>query len=239
MAAFSRAVELGFRYLELDVRAAACGTLVVFHDERLDPTTDADGPLASWTWEQLTQVRLGGEPLIRFEDLLRRWDDVRLNVDLKDDAAVGPFVRLVEEHRAHDRVLVTSFSGARRRRAQRMLTRPTASSAGVAGTAVWVLLGPAADLVGRAVGPNSSRLLRRLSGEVDCLQVPRTQGPLPVVTPGFLRRCHAAGLQVHVWTVNDPLEMRELLEMGVDGIVTDEAETLAEVLTEHEAWPQR
>lgn len=239
MAAFTRAVELGFGYLEIDVRAAACGTLVVFHDERLEPTTDAEGPLAEWTWEQLSQVHLGGEPLVRFEDLLTAWGDVRLNVDLKEEAAVQPFVELVDEHGAHDRVLVTSFSDARRCRAQRLLSRPVASSAGVRGTALSVLAGPAAGVLGRVSAGASSRLLRRLAGDVDCLQVPRRQGPITVVTPGFLARCHAAGLQVHVWTVNEAEEMRELLGMGVDGIVSDEAEVLAEVLAEYDAWPQR
>ncbi|MDO5493835.1 MAG: glycerophosphodiester phosphodiesterase family protein [Nesterenkonia sp.] len=239
MAAFSRAVGLGFRYLELDVRTAACGTLVVFHDERLDPTTDAEGPLAHWTWEQLQQVRLGGEPLALFEDVLLRWDDVRLNVDLKDEAAVDPFVRLVERHGAHDRVLVASFSDARRRRAQRLLSRPTAGSGGTRSTALWVLLGPVAGLLARVTGDAGSRALRRLSGDVDCLQVPRRHGRITVVTEEFVRRCHRAGLQVHVWTVDDAEEMRELLAMGVDGIITDEAETLAAVLTEHDAWPQR
>lgn len=239
MAAFTRAVDLGFRQLEIDVRTTACGTVVVFHDERLDLTTDAEGPVSSWTWEQLSQVRLGGEPLVRFEELLTSWDEVHLNVDLKEDAVVEPFVRLVEEHQAHDRILVTSFSDARRRRAQRLLSRPVASSAGVGGTAWWVLAGPAAGALGRVTGGASLRLLHRLAGEVECLQVPATCGRIPVVTQGFVERCHLAGLQVHVWTINDAEQMRELLALGVDGIVSDEVETLAAVLADHDSFPPR
>ncbi|GAB3190053.1 glycerophosphodiester phosphodiesterase [Nesterenkonia suensis] len=242
MGAFRHAVELGYRYLEIDVRTAACGTLVVFHDEDLDRVTDGAGKLREQTWEQLSALRVGdaartgaGDPaddearLLRFEDLLATWDDVHLNVDLKDSAAVEEFVRLVDEHQAHDRVLVTSFHDARRRRAVRRLTRRVATSAGLGATAAFVFLGPLGltrPLVSRAV-------------DVDCLQVPVRQGPIRVVTAGFLRRCHRAGLQVHVWVVDDPDEMHRLIDLGVDGLMTDDAEALAAVMRERSVWPQR
>ncbi|MDZ5078292.1 glycerophosphodiester phosphodiesterase [Nesterenkonia sp. HG001] len=237
MGAFRRAVELGFRYLEIDVRTAACGTLVVFHDEILDRVTDGTGKLREKTWEQLSRLRVGvtgraGDDdarLVRFEDLLTTWDDVHLNVDLKDAQAVEEFVRIVEEHQAHDRVLVASFNDARRRRVTRRLTRRMLTSAGLASTAAFVLLGPLG-------------LMRAMSGRiaaVDCLQVPVRQGPIRIITPGFLRRCHRAGLQVHVWVVDDAQEMHRLIDLGVDGLMTDDAEALAEVMRTRSVWPQR
>ncbi|MDS2173370.1 glycerophosphodiester phosphodiesterase [Nesterenkonia sp. CL21] len=237
MGAFRRAVALGYRYLEIDVRTAACGTLVVFHDESLDRVTDGTGKLREKTWDELSRLRVGpagraGDAdarLVRFEDLLTAWDDVHLNVDLKDAESVAEFVRIVEEHQAHDRVLVASFHDARRRRTVQRFTRPVASSAGWASTALFVFLGPL----------GLTRALAGRAADVDCLQVPVKQGPVRVVTPGFLRRCHRAGLQVHVWVVDDPVEMRRLLDMGVDGLMTDDAEALAAVMRERSLWPQR
>lgn len=234
MGAFRRAVELGYRYLEIDVRTAADGTLVVFHDEELDRATTGAGPLSEKTWPELAELRVGSgenfnEPLVRFEELLEAWNDVHLNVDLKDAAAVTEFARLVEEHRAHDRVLAASFNDARRQRVRRQLTRPIASSGGWAATALIVLLGPL-GLLGRFGGRFA---------EIDCVQVPISQGRIRVVTPRFVQRCHRAGLQVHVWVVDDPAQMHELLDMGVDGLMTDDAESLAGVMRERSVWPQR
>ncbi|PRZ17698.1 glycerophosphodiester phosphodiesterase family protein [Nesterenkonia sandarakina] len=234
MGAFRHAVDLGYRYLEIDVRTAADGTLVVFHDEELDRATSGSGLLSEKTWEQLAELRVGTgdgftEPLVRFEELLSTWGDVHLNVDLKDAAAVTEFARLVEKHQAHDRVLAASFNDARRRSVRRRLTRPVAASGGWAATALIVLLGPL-GLMGRLGG--------RVA-DIDCVQVPVSQGRIRVVTPRFVQRCHRAGLQVHVWVVDDPAEMHELLDMGVDGLMTDDAEALAEVMRERSVWPQR
>ncbi|MGJ9372404.1 glycerophosphodiester phosphodiesterase [Nesterenkonia sp. CF4.4] len=234
MGAFRRAVDLGYRYLEIDVRTAADGTLVVFHDEELDRATTGSGLLSEKTWEQLAQLRVGAgeeftEPLVRFEELLGTWDDVHLNVDLKDAAAVMEFARLVEKHQVHDRVLAASFNDARRHSVRRRLSRPVATSGGWAATALIVLMGPL-GLMGRLGG--------RVA-DIDCVQVPVSRGRIRVVTPRFVQRCHRAGLQVHVWVVDDPAEMHELLDMGVDGLMTDDAEALAEVMRERSVWPQR
>lgn len=233
MAAFEDAVAMGYRYLEIDVRTSSDGVLVVFHDEALDRITDGTGPLSEKTWQELAALRLrsSGEPLLRFDELLTRWDDVHLNVDLKDGASVEEFARLVEAHGAHDRVLAASFNDARRHRVRRALSRRVATSGGWAVTAMIVLLGPLGLM---------QRLGRR-STEIDCVQVPISQGRIRVVTPGFVRRCHRAGLQVHVWVVDEPAEMRRLLDMGVDGLMTDDAAALAQFMSEHDGavWPQR
>ncbi|GAA1141637.1 glycerophosphodiester phosphodiesterase [Nesterenkonia lutea] len=234
MGAFRRAVELGYRYLEIDVRTAADGTLVVFHDEELDRATTGAGKLSEKTWEQLSQLRVGAreeftEPMVRFEELLTAWDDVHLNVDLKDGESVTEFVRLVEEHEAHDRVLAASFNDARRHRVRGRLSRPIATSGGWAATALILLLGPLGMM---------NRLTGRIA-EIDCVQVPISQGRIRVVTPRFVQRCHRAGLQVHVWVVDEPAQMHQLLDMGVDGLMTDDAEALAEVMRQRSVWPQR
>ena len=77
---------------------------------------------------------------------------------------------------------------------------------------------------------------RALTRAVDCLQVPERHGRIRVVTPRTVAAAHEAGLQVHVWTVNDPADMHRLLDLGVDGIMTDRADVLKAVLTSRGEW---
>jgi glycerophosphoryl diester phosphodiesterase len=126
---------------------------------------------------------------------------------------------------------VTSFSDRRRRAVLKLLSRPVASSAGVVPVALFTLLGRVLP------GPVFRWIMRRVLQDVQALQVPVRRGMIEVVTPGFVRRAHALGLVVHVWTVNEPAEMRRLLQLGVDGIVTDRADLLRDVLQERGEWP--
>ncbi|MBN6829233.1 glycerophosphodiester phosphodiesterase family protein, partial [Micrococcus luteus] len=104
-----------------------------------------------------------------------------------------------------------------------------ATSGGAAAIAALVTLGPL----------GLTRWLRRYALDVDCVQVPVRHGRVPVATPDFVRRCHAAGLPVHVWVVDEPAEIERLLDLGVDGIMTDRADVLAEVYARRGLWPQR
>ncbi|MEE1621437.1 glycerophosphodiester phosphodiesterase [Zafaria sp. Z1313] len=230
MAAFRAAVELGFRYLELDVRTSRDGVLMVFHDETLERTTDGSGRLGDHTAAELGAFRVAGtEPIPTFEELLAAWPDVHLNVDLKDAAGAEPMARLIEQYGARDRVLVASFSDARRRAVQRRVPGPLAASPGAPLVAAFTLLS--------ALG--LQRLLRPWLRGVVALQVPERSGRLPLVTPRFLAHAHSEGLHVHVWVVDEPGDMRRLIDLGVDGIMTDRADLLAGVLAERGAWPQR
>jgi glycerophosphoryl diester phosphodiesterase len=232
MAAFRAAVELGYRYLETDVHTTADGVVLVFHDETLDRVTDGRGRVAGLTAAEVAGARIGGrEPVPTFDDLVSGLPGVRLNVDVKDWNSVRGLAAAIERHGAHDRVLVTSFSDRRRRAVLRLLSRPVASSAGVVSVALFTVLGRLLP------GPVFTRVLGRVLHDVHALQVPVRYGALEVVTPGFVRRAHALGLVVHVWTVNDPAEMRRLLQLGVDGIVTDRADLLRDVLIERGEWP--
>lgn len=236
-AAFRHAVNLGFRYIETDVRTTSDGHLVMFHDETLDRVTTGTGRLSDHTWEQLARLRVTdddggpGEPLARFDHVLEAFPDTHFNVDLKDDEAVEIFTRIVTEHRAEDRVLAASFHDRRRRAVRRRLGPGLAVSPGWGSTALMVTMGPLGLL----------RLLKRLTalpGGISCVQVPPSYGRFRVITDRFVRRCHRAGLQVHVWVVDEPEEMERLLDLGVDGLMTDNAQALAEVMARRSAWPQ-
>ena len=125
--------------------------------------------------------------------------------------------RIVAPH-AH-RVLLTSFSDERRRAALAAAERAGAGirPATSAGTATI------APLLARSPS-RSARLLGRALAGVDALQVPERHGRLRIVTPRLIAAAHRHGVEVHVWTVNDPADMRRLVAMGVDGIVTDRAD---------------
>jgi glycerophosphoryl diester phosphodiesterase len=232
MAAFRAAVALGYRYLEADVHTTADGVLLLFHDETLDRVTDGSGRISELPAETVARARIAGaEPIPLLEELVAEFPEVRLNLDVKDWNSVATLAAAIEQYGLHDRVLIASFSDRRRRAVLRRLSRPAASSAGMASNALFVLLGPL--LPEALLGRVTARALR----DVHALQVPVRYGAVPVVTAGFVRRAHRHGLHVHVWTINETAEMHRLLELGVDGIVTDRADLLKAVLQERGQWP--
>jgi glycerophosphoryl diester phosphodiesterase len=229
--AFEHAVKLGYAYLETDARATSDGKLMAFHDRTLDRVTDGSGPIGSRTYREVSALRVAGsEPIPLIEDLLGTWPDTRFNIDLKDEPGIALLAEALRRTGAWDRVCVTSFSGSRLRAARGLLNRPVcmATSPAVI-AAVLCTIGAAAER--RQPG----LLARRLAQwQVRCAQV-----PAKVASASFVRRAHALGLDVHVWTINDRAEMSRLLDLGADGIMTDDIETLREVLVERGQWHPR
>ncbi len=225
MMAFSRAVGLGYRYVETDVHATADGVPVMFHDEGLERLTGQRGRIAAMRWADLTTLRVGGAAVIpRLEDALDAWPEVRFNVDVKADAGVEPTVAAVRRVGARDRVLLASFSDARLARLRAAAGPGTATSLGMRGVARLRV----AALAGRPVGLPPSAV---------AAQVPVRYGRLRVLDRRFLRYAHRLGLQVHVWTIDEPAEMGELLDLGVDGIMTDHVDVLRDVYARRGHWP--
>jgi glycerophosphoryl diester phosphodiesterase len=228
LTAFRRAVDLGYRYLETDVHATSDGELVAFHDATLDRVTDARGAIAELPWREVRAARVAGrEPVPLFHELLDAFPEARFNVDVKAAAAIEPLVRAIDRAGAWDRVCVGSFSQARVDRVRALAGERLATSLGVRGVAALRLL----SFGGRLPAPAS------LNAAV-CVQVPEFQSGVRVVDRRFLRAAHRRGLQVHVWTINDRERMGMLLDLGVDGIMTDQIETLRAVLAERGAWPE-
>ncbi|MFJ3865373.1 glycerophosphodiester phosphodiesterase [Streptomyces nigra] len=220
---FRRAVEQGYRYIETDVHTTRDGRLVAFHDATLDRVTDGAGRIADLPWAEVRQARVAGrEPVPLFEELLETFPEVRWNVDLKAEPALHPFLELIERANAWDRVCVGSFSEARVVRAQRLAGPRLATSYGTRGVL---------NLRLRSWGVPAA--LRR---SAVAAQVPEAQSGVRVVDHRFVRTAHARGLQVHVWTVNDPERMHRLLDLGVDGIMTDHIDTLRKVMEDRGVW---
>ena len=231
LAAFGAAVALGFRYVETDAHGTSDGVAVALHDESLDRTTDAHGLVADLPWSQVRQARIGGvEPVPALEDVLGTWPALFVNIDVKATSGIDPVAQAIERTAAHDRVCVTSFSVSRRRATLARLSRPVATSAGSAEVARF-LLGARTRL---------PAIVRGALRDVDAMQVPvgQSAGPahLTVVDAATLAAAHAAGRQVHVWTINDKPEMERLIDLGVDGLVTDRADLLKEVLVARDLW---
>ena len=231
MPAFERAVELGFRYLETDAHLTRDGVLVAFHDPRLDRTTDRSGAIAELTIAEVEAADAGysftpdggrtfpfrgkGVRVPRLGDLLSRWPEERVNIDPKADRSVEPLIVLLEELGAWDRVCIGAFSDRRLARIRRL-------SRGRACTS----MGPLAVAAARASATLLGRI-RRLGA--DCVQAPPRDGPIEIVTTRFVHAAHRAALPVHVWTINDEPTMQALLDMGVDGIMSDQLTLLSDV----------
>jgi glycerophosphoryl diester phosphodiesterase len=225
--AFHEAAKLGFRYIETDVRATRDGVAVTLHDRMLGRGTGVPGAVDQLDWRDVRRANLGaGQSIPTLKDLLAALPDMRINVDIKAASAVEPTVAAVEQLNAHDRVLVTSFSDRRRRRALRLLSKRVASSAGRG--ALLALLA--------ARTPASRTYAWRVLRDSDCVQLPPRLGRIPIITPGLVRALHDSGRQVHAWTVDDPVTMHALLDIGVDGIITDRADLLRDVLIARRQW---
>jgi glycerophosphoryl diester phosphodiesterase len=223
LAAFSHAYALGYRYLETDVRTTSDGVVYAVHDDRLHRLTGRADAVAALTSESLDLQRLDQrEAFARLEAIYAAFPDARLNIDVKSDDAVEATCELVRTLGVADRTCLSSFSHRRLSRIRALLPEvaTSASSREVAG--LKFLPPPLLRLVGRPRG--------------SCVQVPTRRGPITVVTPRFVRRAHRLGLQVHVWTIDTAEEMHHLLDLGVDGIITDRTDVLKDVLVARGTW---
>lgn len=225
MVAFEHAAALGYTYLETDVHVTRDGRLLAFHDTVLERVTSGVGSIAATSYDELAGVLVAGrERIPLLADLLEHLPRCRFNIDLKSDAAVDALAELVDATGSHDRVCVGSFSERRLHRFRRTVRRRVATSFGPLGV----------GLARYAPAVLSARLLRSWPG--DALQVPHHTRGLHITTEAFVDRAHAARRPVHVWTVDDPVEMEQLLDLGVDGLMTDRTDVLREVLVRRGQW---
>lgn len=239
LASFRLALEQGAAILESDVRATCDGHIVMFHDERTGRTTDADASVAELTLEELRRLDAGytfsenggfpfrgrGVRVPTLEEAFRELPDARFNLEIKDgdEAVVRRVVEIVKRAGREERTLLTAGLDAVMARLRAVLAETGVRTAvGAAPADVVAFIRSA--LAGSPPPP-----------EPMALQVPPEFAGRPVVTPELVRHAHAHDVQVHVWTVNDPAEMHRLLDLGVDGIVTDHPARLARVIRERQA----
>ena len=218
MPAFRHAVDLGYTYLETDVHATSDGVLVAFHDPDLSRTCDRSGLISELTWSEVSAARVDGrEPIPLFEDLVQEFPDARFNIGCKADSAVDGLIASLRRLDCLDRVCLGSFSDSRLRRLRREF----------------------GDALCSSFGPQQIAALR-FAGRVpwggQIAQVPVTMRNITIVNERTIERAHRRGLHVHVWTIDDADEMRRLLDLGVDGVMTDRPQILKDVLLERGDW---
>ena len=222
MPAFAGAVAAGYRYVETDVHVTADGVLVAFHDESLDRVTDRTGLIRELPWSEVAAARVDDrEPIPLLEDLLGSFPHVRVNIDPKHDSAVEALAETITRTGAIDRVCIGSFSDRRIAALQERLG-PRLCTAG--GPKVVARLRAAS--LGAPMGPVPHQ----------CVQVPVRAKGATIVDERFVRAAHRRDLQVHVWTIDDAEEMERLLDLGVDGIMTDRPSVLRDVLEGRGCW---
>lgn len=222
--AFNDAVTLGYRYIETDVHATSDGKLVAFHDNDLQRTCGKPWRIEETDWSTLSMARIAGtDPIPLLIDLLTTWPDVRINIDCKSDAAMQPLIDTIRSTNCLDRICVGSFSDKRLRHIRSELGPGLCTSMGPKEVARLVL----GSTTGIPINPSQHALVA---------QVPVRQGPIPVVTRKSIARAHQLGLQVHVWTIDDPIEMGQLLDLGVDGVMSDDTRALKDVFVARKLW---
>ena len=216
--AFQHAVDLGYSFLETDVRITSDGVAVAFHDEDLQRTCGRPERISELPWRELQTVRVNGaEPIALLEDVFGTWPDARINVDCKDDRSLEPLAAMVERFDALDRTLVAAFDDRRVRWLRRRL-------------------GPRACTVAGLAEVSALRITGWTPSGANATQIPIRRYGIRLATPGFVRRAHARRLAVHVWTIDDAPEMQRLLDLGADWIMTESPSVLKGVLQQRGAW---
>lgn len=214
-AALAAAHAAGAEYIETDCQVTADGDVVLFHDPTLERLVGDPRPVRTVRTRELALIFADHGGLLTVADALSTFPSTRFNIDVKTPEAADPLGPTLVDH-TH-RVLITSFSDANR--------RATIASALRAGADLRPATSGGSRTIAALRALSSLRLSpARVLRDIDALQIPERHGALRVLTPALLRAAHRHGVEVHVWTVNDPEQMLRLIASGVDGVVSDRAD---------------
>jgi glycerophosphoryl diester phosphodiesterase len=219
LGAFEAALASGADILETDVHLSSDSQVIIAHDAHLSRVAGRSGLISDFTAAELARMDLGyGEGFPTLEEALRTFPQARFNIDLKVGSVVEPFVELVRQSESLDRVLVASFDEEIRQRTVALLPGVSSSA-----TATHVVRGRIVSWLGLPLEAWS------LPPEIVALQIPPSRYGLALVTPSMLRLARRKGLETHVWTINNPTDMKRLWSMGVEGITTDRTDLAHQV----------
>lgn len=238
--AIQAAANLGVRWMEIDVRTTADGVVIVFHDEDLKRVAGKRGRIAEKTWAEVQKIELpGGIKIPSLKQTLAQFPELYFNIDVKDTGSVAALPAVIARASAEKRVRVASFSEKRRTPTVRAInklvsgTRVRASFSELYTFVFWACAHWAPSAWHPVV-----RVLGLLWEPFDALQVPQTYRVLgrevTVVTRKFVDFAHRHNKTVQVWTIDEAQQMRELIRLGVDGIVTNRSDVLVKVLADVE-----
>jgi len=220
--AFSAAVDMGYRFIETDVQATADNVLLVFHDEELSRLTDGEGEVASLPHSVVRQAKIDGtEPIMTLEEALVTFPETHFNIDIKSDHALEPTLELVQKMNVLNRVCLACFSDRRLSRIRDQLGRVACTGAGPRDVAALKF---------------ASWGLRFLHSRCHCAQVPVSEYGITLPTRRFITFCNARDIAVHVWTIDEADEMRRLIRLGVNGIMSARPSLLKQIAQEEGVW---
>ncbi|NVK30419.1 MAG: glycerophosphodiester phosphodiesterase [Gammaproteobacteria bacterium] len=217
LSAFVGAYQLGIRLLETDAHLSRDGKVLAFHDDVLDRVSDRRGKLSELSYHEILQARIGErERVPLMEEVLEACPEATLNIDAKSDAVVQPLIELIQRTGSQHRVCLASFSSRRLRQMRAQL--PNARSS-----------------MGQAEVFRTWLAAKRLSTDhcaATWVQIPPKQWGIPIVSKSFVDYQHQRGREVHVWTINEAAQLPALIEMGVDGVMTDYPRRMLAALSE-------
>jgi glycerophosphoryl diester phosphodiesterase len=217
LVAFERALSAGATHIETDIQATSDGVAMVFHDDDLQRVAGIRARVDGINFAEISKVRLGHESIPTLLSALERFPDARFNIDIKRANAIEPTVKAILQAKAADRVLVSSFSGSRRRRAIRLL----AEHGAIVATSADALLLLSLYLSSR-LGLFST--FKYLSKGIQALQLPEQSLGMTLTHARFIKYAKRTGLQLDYWVINETSRMKQLVVLGADGIVTDVAD---------------
>jgi glycerophosphoryl diester phosphodiesterase len=223
--AFQNAWALGYRYMETDMQASSDGVVYIFHDDRLERVSNGTGLFCEHSSEEIDALRLNnGEPIPRLADVLEALPEALFNIDIKRADGTKPLADFLSTHPEAHRVVAASFVGKRLRALKAMVGRTIPVTA-VQNDIIRI------KLIGLG--------LPLARPDVVAVQVPISHYGIKIVTPSFIKNCHDLGIKVHVWTIDDEAEMRWLIDLGVDGVMTDKPSLLKQVCLDMGCWLDR
>jgi len=217
IAAFRQAWELGYRYLETDVQITADGVLVAFHDDDLQRTCGLNRKISLMTWAEVSQARIDGrEAIPTLAELMEEFPEANFNIDAKTDATVEPLIAHLRHTSALPRICIGAFSHRRLVKIRSILGDEVCTTGSPREVTQW--------------------MMGRIPSGPSCFQVPMRQQKISIVTERSVRLANKAQCPVHVWTVDDPISMQQLIDLGVHGIMTDRSEVLRRVAEVNDLW---
>jgi len=214
--AFQYSSDLGFVFMETDVQSTSDGKVVIFHDSDLKRVAGINKKISELTFQEIKEVDLiNGGRIPSLEETLYSFPNLRFNIDIKVDSAVDETINIVRKHDALDRVCLAAFSSNRLSRIRKLTGPGLCSSMGQAEIVRLLLTAFGLNL---KVSPGL------------CAQVPVSQFGMPIVTERFIEKIHELNKLIHVWTIDETKEMFRLIDLGVDGLMTDKPTVLREAL---------
>ena len=225
LSAFRNAWDLGYRYMETDMQASSDGVVYIFHDDTLDRVSNGTGLFCEHSSAEIDKIRLNnGEPIPRLSDALDALPEALFNIDIKRADGTIPLANFLNSHPEADRVVAASFVGKRLRQLKSLVKKPVPVTAVQNDIIRIMLIGLGLPLA---------------RPDVVAVQVPISHYGLPIVTRWFVRQCHKLAIKIHVWTIDDEATMRWLIDIGVDGVMTDRPTLLKQVCLDKNCWLER